>query len=386
MKAKVLIVIFICALFLPFLSQAQGEEVKELEKTIEKKRGDLTEVQKELQDKKKKVKKKWWEEKKITDALDEIGRRLNRKAGELRKLDAEMKELEKKVTHQEGEIAKLEEILVALDEEFQSRVRAMYKLHRVGAVRVLFSAENYSDALRRYKAFQLVAENDLQLLQAYQRGIEEREERRKDLIEENRALTKKKSAVEAKRREIEGEKRKKATLLAAIKKERVAYEKAITELKAREKALHSLVQKLTAKAAALRGTGFKALRGQLPLPVKGTIFSPTGREKGIGIKAPEGTKIQAVFNGKVAYAAWFKGYGNLIIIDHGGGYHTVHAHAARLLKKVDEEVKMGDAVALVGSTGSIEGSMLYFEIRHHGTAENPLIWLALPSKEGAQKR
>jgi septal ring factor EnvC (AmiA/AmiB activator) len=386
MKVTILTGMCIAALFLPLLAQAQGEGVKKLEKTIEKKKGALTEVQKELQDKKKKVKKKWWEEKKITDALDEIGRRLNRKAKELRTLDAEMQALEKKVTHQQGEIAKLEESLATLDKEFQSRVRAMYKLHRVGVVRVLFSAENYSDALRRYKVFQLVAENDLQLLQAYQRGIEEREERQKDLIEENRTLAKKRGAVEAKKREIEGEKRNKATLLAAIKKERVAYEKAITELKAREKALHSLVQKLTAKAAALRRTGFKALQGKLPLPVKGTIFSPTGKEKGIGIKAPEGTEIQAVFNGKVAYAAWFKGYGNLMIIDHGGGYHTVHAHAARLLKKVDDEVKMGDAVALVGSTGSIEGSMLYFEIRHHGTALNPLTWLALPSKEGAQKR
>ena len=386
MKMKVLIGMCIAALFLPLLSQAQGEGVKELEKTIKKKKGDLTEVQKELQDKKKKVKKKWWEEKKITDALDKIGRRLNRKAGELRKLDAEMKELEKKVTHQGGEIEKLEEILVALDEEFQSRVRAMYKLHRVGVVRVLFSAENYSDALRRYKAFQQVAENDLQLLQAYQRGIEEKEERRKDLIEENRALAKKKSAVEAKKREIEGEKRNKAILLASVKKERVAYEKAVTELKAREKALHSLVQKLTTKAAALKGADFKALRGKLPLPVKGAIFSPTGREKGIGIRAPEGTKIQAICNGKVAYASWFKGYGNLMIIDHGEGYHTVAAHAARLLKKVGEKVKMGDVVALVGSTGSIEGSMLYFEIRHHGTAVNPLTWLALASNEGAQKR
>jgi len=385
-NVKGLLAIFICVFFLPALAHAQGKGVNELEKTIKKKRGDLTEIQKDLQDKKKKVKKKWWEEKKTTDALDKIGRQLNRKTEELRKLDAEMKALEKKVIHQEGEITKLETILVALDEEFQSRVRAMYKLHRVGLVRVLFSAEDYSDALRRYKAFQMVAENDLQLLQAYQRGIEERTERRKDLVEEKRAMEEKKGAVEAKKREIEGEKRKKATLLATVKKERVAYEKAITELKEREKALQSLVQKLTVKAAALKGTGFKALRGKLPPPVQGTIFKPTGREKGIGIKAPEGTKIQAIFNGKIAYASWFKGYGNLMIIDHGGGYHTVIAHAARLLKKVGDGVKTGDVVALVGSTGSMEGSMLYFEIRHHGTALNPTTWLALSNKERSQKR
>jgi septal ring factor EnvC (AmiA/AmiB activator) len=380
---KLLIASFMIACFLPSLSR--GEEVKELEKTIQKKKGDLTEVQKELKDKKQKVKKKWWEEKKITDALDEIGRELNRKADERRKLDTEMGVLEKKVARQEEEIETLEKILVALDNEFQTRVRAMYKLHRVGIVRVLFSAEDYSDALRRYKAFQQVAENDLQLLQTYQQGIREQEEKQKDLIEEKNALTKKKNEVEAKKREIEGEKRKKATLLTSVKKERVAYEKAITELKEREKDLHSLIQKLTIKAASLKGTDFKALRGKLPLPVEGTIFTPQGREKGIGIKAPEGTKIQAICNGKVAYASWFKGYGNLMIIDHGGGYHTVAAHAARLLKKVGDEVNMGDVVALVGSTGSLEGPMLYFEIRHHGTALNPLTWLVLPRTGNAQK-
>ena len=382
MQLKALIPVFIIA---SSLSLAWGEEVRELEKTIDQKKGDLTEVQKELKDKKQKVKKKWWEEKKITDALDEIGRRLNQKSGELRKLDAEMEVLEKKVAHQEGEIGKLGETVAVLNDQFESRVRAMYKLHRVGIIQVLFSAGDYSDALRRYKAFQLVSEKDLQLLQAYQRGIEEREEKRKDLIEEKRALAQKRREVEDKKREIEGAKHNKAALLAAVKKERLAYEKAVSELQEREKALNSLIQKLTVKAAKLKGAGFKALRGKLPLPVQGTIFSPKGREKGIGIRAPEGAKIQAICNGKVAYAAWFKGYGNLMIIDHGGGYHTVFAHAARFLKQVGEAVKTGDVVALVGSTGSMEGSMLYFEIRHHGTAVNPSTWLALPSAVSAQQ-
>ncbi|HEX9949423.1 MAG TPA: peptidoglycan DD-metalloendopeptidase family protein, partial [Thermodesulfobacteriota bacterium] len=141
--------------------------------------------------------------------------------------------------------------------------------------------------------------------------------------------------------------------------------------------LRSLIQELTVKAAALKTTttGFKTMRGKLPPPVQGNIFSPKGREHGIGIEAPEGAQIQAIFNGRVAYAAWFKGYGNLLVIDHGEGYHSVAAHASRLLKKVGDEVRMGEAVALVGSTGSIEGPMLYFEIRYHGTALDPLTWL-----------
>jgi septal ring factor EnvC (AmiA/AmiB activator) len=292
-----------------------------------------------------------------------------------------MKVLEGKVARREEEIVKLEASLIVLGELFQSRVRAMYKLHRVGVVRVLFSAENYSDALRRYKAFQLVMDNDLQLLQAYQRGIEEEKKRKQDLIAEKTALSRKKYEVETKKREIEGEMRGKATLLAAVQNERVAQEKAVAELKEREKALRSLIQQLTIKAASTGSTGFQALRGKLLPPVGGEVFSPQGRERGIGIKAPEGAEIQAIFTGKVAYASWFKGYGNLLIIDHGGGYHTVVAHASRLLKKVGDEVKTGEVVALVGSTGSIEGPMLYFEIRYHGKAVDPLTWLALPYKK-----
>jgi septal ring factor EnvC (AmiA/AmiB activator) len=375
---KILIAILVAAIFLPSPSWAQGK--KDLEKAIQKKKGDLTEVEKELTEKKKEVKKKWWEEKRITDALDKSERQLDQKKKELRELDAEMKALEQRVARQEQEIARLETSLVVLGEMFQSRVRAMYKLQRVGVVRVLFSAEDYSDALRRYKAFQLVVGNDLKLLEAYQQGIAEEKNRKQDLMAEKAALAKKREEVEAKRGEVEREMRKKAILLAAVQNERATSEKAIAELKEREKALRSLIQQLTIKAAALKTTGFRALRGKLPPPVEGNIFSPKGREHGIGIEAPEGAQIQAIYNGRVAYAAWFKGYGNLLVIDHGEGYHSVAAHASRLLKKVGDEVQMGETVALVGSTGSIEGPMLYFEIRYHGTAVDPLTWLALPNK------
>jgi septal ring factor EnvC (AmiA/AmiB activator) len=376
MKLIIAILIVVCFFYFP----SRGEVANELQKTIQEKQGDLTEIQKEITEKNKEVKRKWGEEKKITDALDQIERQLYQEEAELKRLDGEVEVLEKEVAHHEKQITQLEASVAVQEEMFQSRVRAMYKLHRVGVVRILFSAEDYSDALRRYKAFQLVVKNDQQLIQLYQQGINEEEKRKQDLIEEKAALSKKKSDVAITKREIERERWKKATLLAAVKNERVTNEKAIAELKEREQALRTLIQELTVKEAASEGTGFKALRGKLPPPVDGAIFSPKGRERGIGIKAPEGAEIQAIFPGRVAYASWFKGYGNLLIIDHGGGYHTVAAHASRLLKKVGDEVKTGEVVALVGSTGSIEGPMLYFEIRYHGKAVDPLAWVAVPYK------
>lgn len=119
----------------------------------------------------------------------------------------------------------------------------------------------------------------------------------------------------------------------------------------------------------------------------GTIISSFGKSqnkelhtttfhKGIEIAAPAGTEIKAIYPGRVLYADWLKGYGKIIIIDHGEGYYTLSAHTSELFKKVGDEVKAGETVALVGDTNSFKGSCLYFEIRHHGNPQNPLEWLA----------
>ena len=79
--------------------------------------------------------------------------------------------------------------------------------------------------------------------------------------------------------------------------------------------------------------------------------------------------------GRVVYADWFKGYGNMIILDHGQSYYTLSAHASRLAKQVDETVAAGETIAYVGETASLRGPRLYFEIRHHGTPQDPGKWL-----------
>jgi septal ring factor EnvC (AmiA/AmiB activator) len=96
---------------------------------------------------------------------------------------------------------------------------------------------------------------------------------------------------------------------------------------------------------------------------------------GIDIRAKRGALIRAVCSGRVLFASWFKGYGNMIIIDHGDNYYTVYAHADELKKKLGEKVRGGEVIATVGDTGSMEGVMLHFEVRHHGKPIDPAIWL-----------
>ena len=89
---------------------------------------------------------------------------------------------------------------------------------------------------------------------------------------------------------------------------------------------------------------------------------------GIDIEASEGSNITAVFPGHVVYTGWFRGYGNLIIVDHGGEYYTLYAHVADIQVTEGDDVKQGQMIGTVGDTGSLQGPRLYFEVRHAGQA------------------
>ena len=124
----------------------------------------------------------------------------------------------------------------------------------------------------------------------------------------------------------------------------------------------------------------------MSLPAKGEIVSHFGKHKhpefnsftfnnGISIAAPLNSDIKTVYDGEVIFADKFKGYGNMIIIDHGGGYFTLYAHASSILKKVGTTVSKNEVVAHVGDSDSSAGSQLYFEIRYQGKPVDPGPWL-----------
>ena len=137
------------------------------------------------------------------------------------------------------------------------------------------------------------------------------------------------------------------------------------------------------QTAAAAPTGdFAGLRKGLPYPVKGDVLGRFGAERpegglwrGIVLLAPEGTPVRAAAAGRVVYANWLSGFGNLMILDHGEKYLTVYAYTQSLLKRVGNVVAAGETIATVGATGGQVESGLYFEIRHQGTPVNPLLWL-----------
>jgi len=212
-------------------------------------------------------------------------------------------------------------------------------------------------------------------------GLKERyqEELTQDQLQQERGI----SEMAKKKEEIKKARGEKRALLTAIKHQKVVYQKLIGELEDRGKDLQALIQKLEGEKSLYASKQPSiTFKGKLMPPVHGkviSLFKEKG-QNGIEIQAPAGAEVRAVLPGKILYADWFKGFGNMVIIDHGGQTYTVSAYCSQLLKKAGETVSQGESVALVGSAGSLKGPCLYFEVRHRGKPQDPMNWISSTGK------
>ena len=130
------------------------------------------------------------------------------------------------------------------------------------------------------------------------------------------------------------------------------------------------------------GSGFASMKGKLKLPVKGELVASFGARradgpnwKGLFIKAAEGAEVKAIAAGEIIFADWMRGFGNLLVVDHGGQYMTIYGNNQSLLKRPGDKLKAGDVIATVGNSGGNEQSGLYFEMRYQGRAIDPSSWM-----------
>ena len=153
---------------------------------------------------------------------------------------------------------------------------------------------------------------------------------------------------------------------------------------AQEKPTRALARNELTPDASVQDGVFAALRGKLHLPISGDVTAKFGGKRGDGptwkglfIRADEGTEVKAVAQGRVVFAEWLRGFGNLIIVDHGSQYMTIYGNNQSVLKHAGDVVKAGDVIASTGNSGGNEQSGLYFEMRHQGRAFDPLSWVTI---------
>jgi len=320
----------------------------------------------------------------ILTRLERIDRRLEIMGKELEIYDWNLKVAEIKEKELEGLTTQNSGKLKMKKSLLRKKLRALYKISRYS--NPISSPDNSSFLLRKYLQESILSDIG---------SITQDEKTQAVALKNQIALQKKqerirlyKERVLRQKGAIEQEKTAKEQLLATIKDERKIYEETQKEFKEASKKLSALVKGLQSQDKNEFVTrDFRAKKGNLSWPVKGEIITFFGRvkhprfnyyifNKGIDIRAQLGSSILAIDSGKVLFADWVRGYGNLLIIDHGEGYYSLYAHLSNIYVKVRELIKKGQPVAALGDSGSLIGASLYFEIRHHGNPENPLHWLA----------
>jgi septal ring factor EnvC (AmiA/AmiB activator) len=365
---------------------------------------DLQGIKKEIREKKLLLKNTAKVENKVSDELVKIEKNLKEKERSLVLLGRDLQIVESALEKTRREIESAREEVERKKKQMARRLSALYKAGEVSNVRVIFSSESFPDMIESVRYSQAILGNDRKLVAEYLAEIErlrslkgalEKDLARKELIREN---------IEVRKKEVVAEKTKKASYLLKVREDKSQYLASLKNLEANAKRLQSMVERLEARSrksyteksrkAAVGGgqvlppladKGFGAQKGRLALPAKGPIVVRFGKHKhpefnsftvsnGISIAAPAGSDIHPVFDGQVIFADYFKGYGNMIIVDHGGSFFSLYAHTAKILKKVGSAVTRNDVVASVGDLDSTAGTQLYFEIRYQGKPVDPSPW------------
>jgi len=366
------------------VSDLQASRKDQIEKDITQKKKDLGDVKKEISVTRKREKEIRGKESSILGNLNSLETELYKKTKELKQMEGQLAQIRERLRQTRGQIAMLNIGLERTREELFSRLTALYKMGRTPLETILLTSQSFPDLLKIDKYFRVILHSDARLVETYQYQVALKERYQDELTRDQRQWERDISEVEKKKAEIQGIRKEKQALLRSIQNQKVVYQKLIKELEERAKNLQTLVRKLEREKSLLSYGKAKPenFKGRLTPPVNGkviSLFKERG-QNGIEIQAAMGTEIRAVLPGKVLYADWFKGFGNIVIIDHGDHVFTVSGYCSELLKKAGEEVAQGEAIGLVGSAGSLKGPSLYFEIRHQGKPQDPMDWISQPDK------
>ncbi len=302
----------------------------------------------------------------------------------VRALEGDLAVFRRRVTLAEHEESVLREALRLQLRRLSPRLRTLYRLMRRRPLEVLLSAEDFAALVWRARALEASMSGDLELLRAVQRVAHLQRQATRELKRLQTSLSARVAFLQEQEKLARAQQEALEEVVGSLAGEAELAKRAVRELEQADAELTRVVNDLKELPAT---HGFGALRGKLPRPVKGVIevgfgkvvnprFNTVTVQKGLDIRAPAGTPVRAVAEGSVAYVGALRGYGNLLILDHGDGFHTLMAHLATLTPELGATVAAGDVVGEVGDTGSLKGAYLYFEVRRAGQAVDPAPWLA----------
>lgn len=258
------------------------------------------------------------------------------------------------------------------------------------ALRIALSGDDPAEAARKLHYLTYVSRAAAQLIDGHREGLAELARLRESSEAKARELGGIEAGQRADRDRMLAERRERRRVLGRVAVEIRQARRELRVAEGDEKRLARVVEEIGKVLSARPGAGygrpdrvpdaasaagpFSALKGRLRLPVRGELARRQGAAKGLFIRAAEGEPVRAVAAGRVVYAEWMRGFGNLLIVDHGEDYFSVYGNNETLLKQAGDAVAPGETLATVGASGGNEETGLYFELRHLGRAFDPLGW------------
>ena len=307
----------------------------------------------------------------VEEKQDELSKKMAKVSGEIKSAQAKVSNLSYQINETSDDIATTEKRIKKKQKEMQEREKnlnerlvVMYKNGSVGFVDVLMGSNSISEFVSNMEMIQKIYKNDITVLETLQTEHTELVEIQAELKAKKVSLAEQKSQLAVHKAELDAKKK---------------------ELEKEEDALKDEADRLTAEIVKLMDKNSPYVGGEFEWPVPssryitssyGNRLHPTLKvwkfHTGIDIGASSGKDIIAAASGKVIMSTWYSGYGNFVMIDHGGGIVTCYGHASKLIAKKGDIVKRGQVVAKIGSTGRSTGPHLHFEVRVNGEYQNPM--------------
>lgn len=309
----------------------------------------------------------------------------------MNKLSQQIQTLNLAIVQEQKKLMQLKKVqhLSATQLQFQhnvlvKQIQSAYRLGQLPTLKILFNQDNPNRVARHLHYYHALNQAKLNTIFHIKNTLQKLNLTLQDISSHQQTLQNLLKNMQEQQANHQHALIERKNVIAQLNQHVANKQQQLTVLIANQKTLQDIVTHLQreTKTEILPGKPFKQLRGKLHWPVKGAFAAHFGSALDVGdqhlsgtiINAKQGTPVQAVYDGKVIFANWLRGFGLLLIINHGNDYMSLYARNHTLYAKVGESVKTGDTIATTGSSGGYNQSGLYFEIRQNGKAVDPKIW------------
>ncbi len=265
------------------------------------------------------------------------------------------------------------------------QVRMIYQLGKTPALKALLNPQDINTTNRHMMYYHYLNQAHFALMADIKQTVDSINKNMAVIVEREKNLSTLLAQKQQQQAQLENAQQKRSETIAELNSHNKNKQEEILSLTENQKNLQSTLNTLQNTLATVPASNpsFKIQQEKFQWPLKGSIATEFGSHQegsphfaGIVINAPEGTPVHAIAGGKVIFANWLRGFGLLVIINHGNGYMSLYARNQALYANVGDTVQPGEAIASIGNTGGFAKTSLYFEIRHNGAPINPHIWCA----------